>query len=151
MIRQDLNDALKQSMLARDTIATSTLRLILAALKDRDIAARTKGQTEGINDDEVLDLLGTMVKQRKESIELYEQGCRMELAERERSEMAVISRFLPAQLDEAETKRAIVDVIGETGASTIKDIGRTMAELRNRYRGRMDFAVAGAIVKEHLS
>ena len=150
MLRQRLNEALKEAMRARRQRAVSTLRLILAALKDRDIAARAKGNTEGLDDDEIMSMLQTMIRQRRESITLYEQGGRLELAEAEAEEITVIQSFLPKQMDEAETRQAVADLIKEIGAGGLKDMGRTMAELRTRYAGRMDFAKASAIVKASL-
>lgn len=150
MLRQQINDALKDAMRGKDETAVSTLRLILAAVKDRDIAARSKGNTEGISEDEFLNLLQTMVKQRRESIALYEQGGRLDLAEQEQAEIVVIQRFLPQQLDEEETRAAVVQVIDELGATGIKDMGRIMAALRDRYAGQMDFARASGIVKAQL-
>ncbi len=150
MIRPKLNEALKDAMKAKDDVAVRTLRLILAALKDRDIAARTRGNMDGIGDDEILGLLQTMIRQRRESITLYEQGGRVDLVEQEKAEIAVIERFLPQQMSEEEVKAAVDAVIAEIGASSIKDMGRTMAELRSRYAGQMDFAKAGALVKAAL-
>ncbi|MEQ9811687.1 MAG: GatB/YqeY domain-containing protein [Azospirillaceae bacterium] len=151
MIRQRFNEALKDAMRAKDEIALATVRLILAALKDRDIAARSTGNTEGIPDDDVLNMLQTMVKQRRESISLYEQGGRLDLAEQEAAEIAVIQRFLPKQMDEGEIKVAVDGVIKELNASSLKDMGRTMAALRDRYAGQMDFGKASGIVKTQLA
>lgn len=151
MLRQRLNDELKKSMLAKDQCATSTVRLILAALKDNDIAARGKGKTDGAGDDEILALLQTMVKQRRESIEMYDKGGRDDLARREAEEIRVIERFLPAQMSEAEAEAAIGDAIAETGASGLKEMGQVMAALRAKYAGRMDFAKAGQTAKKLLS
>lgn len=150
MLRQQINDALKDAMKRKDETAISTLRLIVAAVKDRDIAARSKGNTDGITDDELLGLFQTMVKQRRESIGLYEQGGRLDLAEQEAAEIAVIQRFLPRQLDEGETRAAVAEVIDELGATGIKDMGRIMAALRERYAGQMDFGRASGIVKAQL-
>lgn len=150
MLRQRLNEALKEAMKAKEQRAVSTVRLILAALKDRDIAARGKGNMDGISDDEILSLLQTMIKQRHEAIALYEQGGRLELAEQEAEEITVIERFMPKQLSEAEIKDAVGVIIGEVGATGLKDMGRVMAELRARYAGCMDFAKASALVKETL-
>jgi len=149
-VRQEIADALKQAMRAKDARATSTLRLILAALKDRDIAARGKGQSDGITDDEILSMLQTMIKQRKESIALYEQGGRLELAESEQEEIDVIARFLPSQLNDDEIATAVGEAIAETGAASLKDMGAVMSALRARYPGRMDFAKASAQAKEQL-
>ncbi|MDJ0685166.1 MAG: GatB/YqeY domain-containing protein [Alphaproteobacteria bacterium] len=150
-IRSQLSVALKDSLRAKDTIATSTLRLILAALKDRDIAARAKGPDSALSDEDILLMLQTMVKQRRESITMYEQGGRLELAEHEQGEIAVIERFLPKQLDETEASDAIGGVIADLKAESLKEMGAVMAELRNRYAGRMDFGKAAGLVKAQLS
>jgi uncharacterized protein YqeY len=150
MLRQRLTDALKVAMKRRAVVEVATLRLILAALKDRDIAARTKGDANPIDDDGLLRLLQTMVKQRNEAIALYEQGGRLELAERERDEIAVIETYLPRQLDEAEIEAAVRQVIEDTGASGLKNMGATMAELRRRHAGSMNFAKASDMVKREL-
>jgi uncharacterized protein YqeY len=151
MLRHQLNEALKEAQRARDGRAVSTLRLILAAIRDRDIAARAKGNTDGISEEEVMGLLRTMIRQRKESIGLYEQGGRLDLVESEQEEIDIIERFLPRQMTEQETRAAVDRVIGEIGASGLKDMGRTMAELRSRFAGRMDFAKASGIVKKALA
>jgi len=151
MLRARLNDELKAAMKAKDQRAVSTVRLILAALKDRDIAARGKGNTDGIGEEEIGDLLQKMVRQRRESIELYEQGNRQDLAQQEREEIQVIERFLPKQMDEAEMDAAVSAVIAELGAGSIKDMGRVMAALKQRHSGQMDFSKAGALVKQRLS
>ncbi len=150
MLRQRLTDALKVAQKRRAVVEVATLRLILAALKDRDIAARTKGDANPIDDDGLLRLLQTMVKQRNEAIALYEQGGRLELAERERDEIAVIETYLPRQLDEAEIEAAVRQVIEDTGASGLKNMGATMAELRRRHAGSMNFAKASDMVKREL-
>ncbi len=150
-LRDSINQALKDSVRSKDSVGTRTLRLIIAAIKDRDIAARGKGATEGISDDELLLMLQTMIKQRRESITMYEQGGRLELAEGERGEIVVIERFLPKQMDEAEMKAAIDALISELGASGLKEMGNVMAELRTRFAGQMDFGKAAGIVKASLS
>lgn len=150
MLRSRLNEALKAAMLAKDARTVSTLRLILAALKDRDIAARGKGATEAISDEEIMQMLQSMVKQRRDSIAMYEQGGRLELAEQEAEEIKIIEQFLPRQLGEDEMRNAVNDVITEIGAGGLKDMGRTMGVLRERYAGRMDFAKASALVKQQL-
>ena len=150
MLRQELNEALKSALKARDQRATSTLRLILAALKDRDIAARPQGVTDGISDEAIVELLHRMVRQRRESIEMYEKGNRPDLAQQETEEIAVIERFLPKQLDEAAASAAIDETIRETGAASIKDMGKVMAALKARYAGQMDFGRASALVKQKL-
>lgn len=150
MLRTRLNDALKDAMKAKEVLATSTLRLILAALKDRDIAERTKGNGEGLGDEAILEMLQKMVRQRHDSIEMYTKGQRPELARREAEEIEVIERFLPKQMDETDMRAAIDGVIGELGASSVKDMGRVMGTLKERYPGRMDFGKASGIVKEAL-
>ncbi len=149
-MRERLREELKLATLARDQHKLSTLRLILAALKDRDIAARGNGHTDGVSDDEILQLLTKMVKQRRESIRLYEQGGRIDLAGREAEEIAIIETFLPRQLDDDEIAAAIAEVIADVGAKGLKDMGPTMAALKGRYAGRMDFAKAGRLVKQRL-
>ena len=149
-MRTELNDALKSAMKVKDALATSTLRLIQAALKDRDIAARSKGNTDGIDDDEILGLLQSMIKQRRESIEAYKKGGRMELAEQEAGEIAIIERFLPKQMTADEIAAAVDGVIAEFEATTLKDMGKVMGALKERFPGRMDFSKASAQVKEKL-
>ena len=150
-LRTRLNDALKTAMKAKDQRAVSTVRLILAALKDRDIAARGKGNSEGIDDSEILQMLQTMVKQREESISLYEKGGRLELAQQEQEEIDIIRGYLPKQLSEQEIAAAVKQVVAELGATSLKDMGRTMAALRERYAGQMDFTKASSAVKAQLS
>jgi uncharacterized protein YqeY len=150
-LRTRLADALKTAMKAKDVRAVSTVRLILAALKDRDIAARGKGNHEGIDDAEILQMLQTMVKQREESISLYEKGGRLELAQQEQEEIDIIRGYLPKQLSEAEIAQAVKDIVAELGATNLKDMGRTMAALRERYAGQMDFAKASSALKAQLS
>ena len=151
MLRARLSDALKRAMKAKDKPRVSALRLIVAALQDRDIAARGKGQGEGISDDEILSMLQTMIRQRRESIAAYEQGGRLELAQQEEAEIAVIEEFLPPRLGPEEMRAAIEQEIAELGAGGLKDMGRTMAALKSKYAGRMDFGKASAIVKELLA
>lgn len=150
MLRTSLSDQLKAAMKAREQRKVSTLRLILAALKDRDIAARANGNAEGIGDEEILQLLAKMVRQRRESIKLYEQGGRVDLAEREAEEIEIIESFMPRQLDGAELEAAVREAIKEVGATGLKDMGRAMAALKARYAGRMDFAKASTLVKQKL-
>ena len=150
MLRPQLNDVLKTAMLSKDSRVVSTVRLILAALKDRDIAARSRGVMDGISDDEILQMLQSMIKQRRESISLYEQGGRLELAQQEQDEIAIIERFLPRQLNEAEMTEAVSAVIAELGAGGIKDMGRVMAALKERHAGTMDFTKASALTKKLL-
>ncbi len=151
MLRERLNNELKKAMLAKEQRATATLRLILAALKDRDIAARSKGQAEGIGDDEILSMLQTMIKQRRESIEMYRKGGRDELAEQEAEEIEIIEGFLPEQMDDAAIEAAIRETIDAVGASGLKEMGKVMATLREEYAGQMDFAKAGKVAKALLS
>jgi len=150
-LRAQLKDELKKALREKETRATSTIRLIMAALKDRDIAARSKGKADGIADDEIRQMLHSMIKQRRDSITLYEQGGRAELAEQEREEIRVIERFLPRQLDEDEIHAAVREVIGELGAASIKEMGRVMGALKSRYAGQMDFARASQMVKTELT
>ena len=150
MLRDDVSAELKDAMRAKNTVKTATLRLILAAIKDRDIAARTDGVFEGIGEDEVLKVLQTMVKQRRESIKMYEQGNRPELAAQEAQEIAIIQSFLPEQMDDQEIEAAVTAVIEEIEAKSLKDMGTSMGLLRERYSGRMDFGKASAILKSLL-
>jgi len=151
MLRQRLNDALKEAMKARDLRSVSTIRLVLAQLKDRDIAARPGGNTSGIAEGEIVEMLGKMVKQRQESIVLYKQGNRPDLVQHEEEEIAIIERFMPKQLDGEESAAAIDAALAETGAQSLKDMGRVMALLKERFAGRLDFARAGALVKQRLA
>ncbi|MDK9719584.1 MAG: GatB/YqeY domain-containing protein [Rhodospirillales bacterium] len=151
MLRTALNEALKTAMLAKETRAVSTVRLILAALKDRDIAARSKGNMDGISEDDILSMLQSMIKQRKESISLYEQGGRLELAQQEQEEIGVIERFLPKQMSAEESEAAIKAALAEVEAKGLKDMGRVMTALRERHAGQMDFGKASALVKSLLS
>lgn len=150
MLRQQLNDKLKSSMLAKNARVVSTIRLILAALKDRDIAARSRNVMDGIGDDEILSMLQSMIKQRRESISLYEQGGRLELAQQEQDEITIIETFLPKQMDETEATEAVRAIIAEIGATGIKDMGKVMAALKERFAGRMDFTKASALTKKEL-
>ena len=151
MLRARLNDDLKQALKAQDKIALATLRLILAALKDRDIAARSKGNCDGIGDGEILELLQKMVRQRRDSIEAYKNGGRQELADREASEIEIIKRFLPKELDDTEVQGAVDQAIEELEANSIKDMGKVIGALKQRYSGRMDFAKASRMVKQRLA
>lgn len=150
-LRTQFNDSLKDAMRAKDMRAVSTLRLILTELKNRDIDARSRGVTDGIDEASILSMLQTMVKQRNESAGMYEQGGRPELAQQEREEIAVIERFLPKQMTEEESAAAIDAIVTELGAASIKDMGKVMAELKARHAGQMDFAKAGGLVKARLS
>jgi len=138
-------------MRAKDKCAVATLRLVLAALKDRDIAARGGGDGQEVNDDDIRAMLETMVKQRRESIKMYDKGGRPELAEQERSEIQIIERYLPKQLDDEEVAAAVASAIAEVKADSLKQMGKVMAALRQHYAGQMDFGKAGAIAKQRLS
>ncbi len=150
-LRNEINTALKQAMRDRAADRLSTLRLISAAIKDRDIAARGEGREGGVGDDEVLAILSKMVKQRQESARTYEEGGRLDLAERELSEITVIEEFLPKQLGESEIAAAIDAAVAETGASSIRDMGKIMGALKAKYTGQMDFGQVGPMVKDRLS
>lgn len=150
-LRERVTQSLKQAMKDRDTERLSTLRLINAAIKDRDIAARGDGREEGVGNDEVLAILGKMVKQRQESARAYEEGGRIDLAEQERSEIVYIEEFLPRQLDEAEIADAITAAMDEVGASSIRDMGKVMGALKAKFTGQMDFGAVGPMVKDKLS
>jgi uncharacterized protein len=150
-LREQFNDQLKDAMKAKDARRVSTLRLVLAALKDKDIANRTEESRAGIGDDEILSLLAKMVKQREESAALYDSGARPELAGQEREEIAIIQSFMPKQMGADEAATAIKGVIAETGAASMKDMGKVMAALKERYAGQMDFAAASGTVKSLLS
>ena len=152
MLREQINDVLKTAMKAKQQTKVSTLRLINAAIKDRDIADRTKGGADekGISDDGILQLLQSMVKQRHDSIEAYEKGGRPELAARESEEIEVIQQFLPEQLSDTDMNTAVISVIEEIGAESLKEMGSVMAKLREEYAGRLDFGKASGIVKERL-
>jgi uncharacterized protein YqeY len=149
-LRDDFMSALKTSMRAGDAPRTSTLRLILAKVKDADIAARPSGVT-AITDDDILGVLRGMVKQRRESVALYERGKRQDLADKETAEIAVIETFLPQQMDEAALGAAVDAAIAETGAASVKDMGRVMAALKARHAAALDMGRANAAVKQRLS
>lgn len=148
--REEFNTNLKEAVKNKNQIAMATLRLIIAALKDRDIEARTKGQ-EGISEEEILSMLQSMIKQRKESAKTYAENGRPELAEREEAEIKVIQEFLPRQLSAEETAFVIDAVIAETGAADIKDMGKVMGVLKSKYAGQLDMGKAGGLVKQKLS
>jgi uncharacterized protein len=150
LLRTEIKDAYKAAMKAKETLAVSTLRLILAALKDRDIAARSKGNMDGIAEDEILTLLQSMIKQRRDSIEAYEKGGRMELAQQEAGEIAVIERFLPAQMSDDEIDEAVGELVSELEATSLKDMGKVMSAMKERFAGKMDFGKASAVVKARL-
>ena len=151
MLREKLNDALKEAMRARDMAAVGTIRLVLAKLKEVDIASRTEANREGVADDRILSMMQGMIKQRNESIALYEKGGRADLADKEKAEIGVIERFLPKQMDEAAVEAAVKDAVAAAGAKSVKDMGAVMAALKTKYAGQMDFAKASAAVKKALS
>ena len=150
-LRDKLQTALKDAMRAKAVDRLSALRLINAAIKDREIATRVDGETTPVNDDDILSILGKMVKQRQESARAYEEGGRLELAEKELSEILVIGEFLPRQLDDSEVTAAIADAIAACLATSIRDMGKVMAELKGKYTGQIDFSAVGPRVKNMLS
>ncbi|MEM8936464.1 MAG: GatB/YqeY domain-containing protein [Pseudomonadota bacterium] len=152
MIREQIDDALKTAMKARDDKRrVATLRLINAAIKDRDIAARSEDRCNGVTDEEILAILTKMVRQREDSAKAYDDGCRPELAEQERDEIVVIQEFLPRQLTDEEIQAAVKSVIKEHDAAGLKDMGRCMGALKERFNGSMDFSRAGELMKASLS
>lgn len=151
MLRERFAAGLKEAIKAKDAIRVSTLRLILAAVKDRDIAARTDDGSAGVSDADILGILGKMVKQRQDSARAYEEGGRLDLADQERGEIMIIKDYLPRQMSDVEVRAAIDRAIAATGAASIRDMGKVMAELKARHTGKMDFARASAAVKEAFS
>ena len=149
-MRSELDENLKEAIKSQEKQRVATLRLINAAIKDRDIAVRSEENTEGVSDDEIILILSNMVKQRKQSIIQYEEGGRIELAEREREEIKIIQEFLPNQLTNEEIKAEISKIIDAEEQLTIKDMGKIMGELKNKFSGRMDFGKASEIVKALL-
>lgn len=149
MLRDDINNAVKEAMKAKDERKLSTLRMVNSTIKNADIEARGQGKPP-LSDGDVLSLLQKMIKQRQESVELYEKGGRAELAAQEREEIDIIASFLPKQLSEDEAKAAIAQVVAEIGAAGMKDMGKVMAVLKERFGGRMDFGKASGWVKAAL-
>ncbi|MEM9578725.1 MAG: GatB/YqeY domain-containing protein [Pseudomonadota bacterium] len=150
-LRTRVSTSLKQAMKDKAADRLSTLRLINAAIKDKDIAARAEGNDDGVGEAEVLAILDKMSKQRMESARAYEEGGRLDLAEREREEVEVIQEFLPQQLDDAEIETAVGQAIKEIGADSIRDMGKVMGALKAKYTGQMDFGKVGPMVKARLS
>ncbi len=150
-LRTRITDAMKQAMKDKAADRLSTLRLINAAIKDKDIAARADGGDDGVGDPEVLAILGKMAKQRMESVRAYEEGGRLDLADREREEIQIIEEFLPRQLTEEESAKAVDDAIAEVGATSIRDMGKVIGLLKGKYTGQMDFGAVGPKVKDRLS
>ncbi|HEV7321958.1 MAG TPA: GatB/YqeY domain-containing protein [Ensifer sp.] len=148
-MRDQFAEALKEALKAKDARRTSTVRLIQAAIKDRDIANRGQGK-DPVGDDEILQILAKMIKQREESARMYNEGGRPELAEQERQEIVIINLFLPAQLPEEKVKELCASIIQETGAHGLRDMGKCMNALKERYPGQMDFAKASGLVKDLL-
>ena len=149
-LRQRVNDELKQAMKAADKLKVSTLRLVNAAIKERDIENRTAGPDSGVGEAQILEVLNKMIKQRQDSLAAYGQAGRQDLAEKERGEIAIIRSFMPEMVGEAETAAAIAAAIAATGAGSVRDMGKVMAHLKERYAGRMDFGRVGAAVKTRL-
>ena len=149
-MRNKINTALKEALKSQDKRRISTLRLVSAAIKDRDIAARTNG-SDGVSEDDILAILSTMIKQRRESIKAYEEGGRLELAQSEQEEIDIISGFLPQQLSDDQIATAVKDVICKVGAEGLRDMGRVMQTLKSEYANQMDFSKANKVVKETLS
>ena len=150
MLRTRLNDDLKTAMREKNAKALSTIRLVLAKLKEKDIESRTLGKGDEIDEATMIAMMQGMIKQRRESVEMYTKGGRPELAQGEADEIAVIEGYLPRQMDEAETKAAISAIIAEIGAAGGKDMGRVMTELKARHAGSLDFSKAGPMVKSLL-
>jgi len=150
-MRDILDKSLKDAMRARDTQKISTIRLINAAIKDRDIAIRSEDNLEGVSDEEILSILSKMIKQRKESAKQYEEGGRLELAQQEFEEIEIIENFLPRQLDLNETEQIVKKIILEINANSLRDMGKVMSLLKENYSGKMDFGKAGVVAKELLS
>lgn len=148
--REEFNAALKNALKNKDQTAMATIRLMLAALKDRDIAARSQGKADGIDESEILSMLQSMIKQRQESAKTYCDAGREELAEREEAEIEVIQAFLPKQMSEDEVESAISQIVEETGAADIKDMGKVMGVLKTKYAGQIDMGKASGMVKAKL-
>ncbi len=149
MLREDLQNALKEAMKDHDMATVSAVRMIIAGQKEKDVAARGAGKACA-SDAELLAMMQTMIKQRAESSRIYTEGSRPELAAKEDAEIKVIERFLPKQMDEEETKAAIAAAIAKTGAAGMKDMGKVMAELKTAYAGQMDMGKASALIKTML-
>jgi uncharacterized protein len=150
MLRTRLSEALKDAMRAKDERKVGTVRLILAGLKHKDIEARPSGNAAGISDPEILQMMNGMIKQRRESIEMYEKGNRPELARQEAEEIEIIQSFMPKQMDEAEVAAAVKEAIAQSGAASVKDMGKVMAALKEKYTGKMDFSKVSGVVKQQL-
>jgi uncharacterized protein YqeY len=149
--RTQFKTSLTEAMKAKDEIRVSTLRLVMAALKDKDIEARGQGNPDGISEPQILSLLQNMLKQRKESSATYRSANRADLADREDAEIKIIQEFMPQQMSDAEAQQAIEKLIAETGAAGVKDMGKVMGELKNRYAGQMDMGKASGLIKQKLA
>ncbi|MES1991717.1 MAG: GatB/YqeY domain-containing protein [Pseudomonadota bacterium] len=149
-LRAQITQAMKDAMKSGDKPRLSTIRLMQSAIKDKDIASRTDGRNDGVSDADLLELFSKMVKQRRESADMYEKGGRADLVASEKAEIAVLEEFMPKQMSEAETKAAVAAVVAELGAASVKDMGKVMAALKTKYAGQMDFGKAGAVVKVAL-
>lgn len=149
--RDELNAALKEALKEKDKVAIGTIRLIMAAVKDRDIEVRSSGKAEQISNEEILSLMQSMIKQRQESSKTYKEADRPELAEREEEEIKVIRRFLPQQMDEGEVRAKVDELIKEMNVNDMREMGKIMAELKTRYAGQLDMSRASGIVKERLA
>lgn len=149
--RTELNNSMKDAMKAKDEITLGTVRMILAKVKDQDIAVRSSGNQDGITDGEIASLMQGMIKQRQESAKMYKDGGRPELAEQEEKEISVIQRFLPKQLSDEEVQTVVEELIASTGAASVKDMGKVMGELKARYAGQLDMGKAGAVIKQKLA
>jgi uncharacterized protein YqeY len=149
-VRIELNTAMKESMKSRDTVRLNTVRLILAALKDRDIAARTQGQADGIPDSDVMGMLATMVKQRQESSKIYAEAGREDMAEQEDAEIKIVQSFMPEQLSQDKLSEIIDSLVEKTGADSVRDMGKVMGALKSEYAGQIDMTMASGMVKAKL-
>jgi hypothetical protein len=150
MLRETLSEAMKTAMRERDARATATIRMVMAAVKQADIEARPKGVTDGVSDEDIAGIMQKLIKQRRESVTLYAQGGRQDLVDQETAEIAVIERFLPKQMDDADMATAIDALATELGAASIKDMGKVMGALKTKFAGQMDMGKAGAMVKQRL-
>lgn len=149
--RDNINAAMKDALKNKEMERLAAIRLIIAAMKDKDVASRTDGRNDGIDESGVLSLLQSMIKQRTESARIFRENNRPELADKEDGEIAVIESFLPKQLSDEEAAQVISDIIAKTGAAGIKDMGKVMAELKANYAGQLDMGKAGGVIKQKLS
>lgn len=149
--REKIQDAMKEALKNKDMERLAAIRLIVAAMKDKDVASRTDGRNDGISESDLMSMLQSMIKQRTESAKIYRENNRPELADKEDKEIAVIESFLPAQMSDDEVAKVIGDIIAAIGAAGMKDMGKVMAELKAKYAGQLDMAKAGAVIKQKLS